>query len=196
MIKFKPLCTFCLASSSIYFFHASLFFSSFLHLYLLAISSLLLIHNILICPHSQCNWRPGACNSSKKKPNTNWKVTAAAYWHGVSHHPGSAQLHGHCCYGLCVSSLRTCTACTWWPKTGQGQQTFSVRTRCFRFVPTCLSKIEILFLYMLSINHRSTSRSTVIAYYNYYYCELLLYILIVQSCWNSRVNLWNIPHVS
>lgn len=61
----------------------------------------------------QWTWRPGVCSSNKSQP---WRVKAA-YSHGVSHHPGSAQLHGRCCYGLCVSSSHTCTACTWSPKT-------------------------------------------------------------------------------
>lgn len=61
----------------------------------------------------QWRWRPGVCSSNK---NQHRKVKAA-YSHGVSHHPGSAQLHGRCCYGLCVSSSHTCTACTWSPKT-------------------------------------------------------------------------------
>lgn len=46
--------------------------------------------------------------------------STTAYWHGVSHHPGSAQHPGHCCCGLCLCSLRIDTAWIWSPESRQG----------------------------------------------------------------------------
>lgn len=55
------------------------------------------------------------CNLSAKASVTRGKESASAYWHGASHHPGSAQLPGRCCCGPCVSSSCIGTAWTWLP---------------------------------------------------------------------------------
>lgn len=78
-----------------------------------------------VCP-------PTSPPMSKQCGLTTWKYLEAAYWHGVSHHPGSAQLPGHCCCGLCVSSSRICTACTWSPEKQAGTTTdyfFGIKTQ-------------------------------------------------------------------
>lgn len=84
------------------------------------------------CPHSIYTPPPDptpfrrpewVCKLPAKASVTWGEDSASAYWHGVSHHPGSAQLPGRCCCGPCVSSSCIGTAWTWLPgRKGQRRQ--------------------------------------------------------------------------
>lgn len=77
-----------------------------------AVSSLRSLYLHFAPRHSSPAW---VCNLPAKVSVTCRMDSASAYWHGVSHHPGSAQLPGRCCCGPCVSSSCIGTAWTWLP---------------------------------------------------------------------------------
>lgn len=88
------------------------------------ISLLSRLHRCHVPFRSGSSWDSGdtktrVCPLLKQCSLTQWKDLSLAYWHGVSHHPGSAQRPGHCCCRLCVSSSCIGTACTWSPENRQ-----------------------------------------------------------------------------
>ncbi len=157
LIKFKPLSTLLLLSlnflsllsQSLFFFTAfpvSQVFPSFTSSPSLSLHSLVYF-SLPLQFHSPSlrlqlrHWRQRRERAplSEQCSLKQGKCLTVAYWHGVSHHPGSAQLPGRCCCGLCVSSSRIGRACTWSPANRRGHQLLTFRDQnktflCFVFI--------------------------------------------------------------
>lgn len=94
---------------------------NFLHLYLFSLICSSSYHHhpttsLISTPVGSSEDKAESVPLSTQCHLTQWKYLTAHYWHGVSHHPGSAQLPGHCFCGLCVSSSCTGTPCIWSPE--------------------------------------------------------------------------------